>query len=59
MNNEQNNSDVPPQPASSTAPMRKINVQDILKGETSVGIEFEGSVYILRITSNRKLILTK
>ncbi len=43
----------------STAGMRKIDVRDILQGDNAVCLEFEEKLYILRITSNRKLILTK
>ena len=39
--------------------MRKIDVRYILQDDNAVCLEFEGMQYILRITSNRKLILTK
>lgn len=39
--------------------MRRLDVLDIMRGESAVCLEFEGKQYILRITSNRKLILTK
>jgi len=38
---------------------RRIDVRDLLKGEREAIILHEGQEYRLRLTSNRKLILTK
>lgn len=41
------------------ADLSSITTEDLLRGERSIHILHDGSTYILRITGNNKLILTK
>ena len=59
MTNSENTGERDETRAKSEQELRTIDVRDILRNDTAVCIEFEGKQYILRITSNRKLILTK
>jgi hemin uptake protein HemP len=58
--NPQSRQGQPSDPASSQTPeIRQLSVADLLGGAKEAILEHEGQLYRLRITSNRKLILTK
>lgn len=50
---------IPSAPLASGQPTPPISSQDILRGLTSVPIEHAGQYYVLRVTRENKLILTK
>ena len=48
-----------PTPADSSAIRPRIESEEILRGNTTVEIEHAGQRYLLRVTRENKLILTK
>ena len=52
-------SDASARSRSSSQPARRTDSRTLLGGETTLMIEHAGSQYVLRMTRNNKLILTK
>lgn len=47
-------------PAAAAPPLRhRVSSEQLLQGATAVEIEHEGQLYVLRVTRENKLILTK
>ena len=55
--NHRKNSELPRQDSAET--LRRINSTELFAGKKQVFIEHEGHEYVLRLTSQGKLILTK
>lgn len=49
----------PPQPAAPPSPPPRIDSRQLLGGAQSIEIEHAGQRYLLRVTRENKLILTK
>lgn len=48
-----------PSPAGNTPPRPRVESTEILRGNSAVEIEHAGQRYLLRVTRENKLILTK
>ncbi len=48
-----------PQTRSSFEPARVVTSQSLFLGDTVIGIEHQGELYLLKITRQKKLILNK
>lgn len=49
----------PPPPAANPEPRPRVDSRDILAGNSAVEIDHAGQRYLLRVTRENKLILTK
>ncbi len=57
--NEQHPSDQPKPDSIHWEPAKKIQFETLAEGQTEVLIEYQGQLYRLRATRNKKLILNK
>jgi hemin uptake protein HemP len=47
------------QPAATTAPRQRVPSEQLLQGAPAIEIAHDGQLYLLRVTRENKLILTK
>ncbi|MDO9365837.1 MAG: hemin uptake protein HemP [Methylotenera sp.] len=59
MNNTTKTSKQPVMPEAGTKPQVRLQSEVLFNGRQSLAIEHKGEVYVLRITKQGKLILTK